>query len=114
MKNTITIKEALKQGYEYYFISGVDMDTVHDIRTEAKDDIENGCTLILAEESDFMVLDPESIFDSACQDLFEGAFDNVYGSEEYKLFEKVCQYVTQRLKKQTQSYRETGVELVKG
>lgn len=111
MEKTITIKEALKQGYEYYFIEGTDMETVHDIRSEARDDIENGCTLILAEESEYMILDPQNIFENACDELHDAAFDNVYESEEYKLFEKVCQYVSKALRPQTQSYRETNIEI---
>lgn len=111
MEKTITIKKALEQGFEYFFIVGGDSERVHDIRDEAQECIDDGDVIMLAEKADHMILDAQSIFENACEELHEEAYDNVYGSEEYKLFEKVCEYVSKALRPQTQSYRETNIEI---
>jgi|SRR5882672_2742864 len=108
----ITIKQALELGYEYFFVESSTMEICHNIRDEAADYLKDGEVLIAAEKSYHMILDAESIFDNACEQLHEGAFDNVFQSEEYKLFEKVCEYVSQALQSDTQSYRETNIKIV--
>lgn len=109
-EKTITIKKALEQGFEFFF-TDFNEEHCYPIREEAQDHLNDGEEIWLAEPADYMILDAQNIFEYACDELHEGAFDNVYMSEEYKLFAKVCEYVSQRLKDQTQSYRKTDIRI---
>lgn len=111
MEKTITIKSALGQGFKYFFIKGGDSEQIYSIKEEAQDHLNDGEELILAEEAEHMILDAQSIFENACDDLHESSYDNVYNGPEYKLFDQVCQYLTQELRSQTQCYRETDIEI---
>lgn len=108
---TITVKEALRKGYEFFF-TDYNGDHCYSIREDAQDHLKDGELIYLADPADHMILDAQNIFENACEELHEAAFDNVYMSEEYKLFVKVCEYVSQRLKDQTQSYRITDVRII--
>ena len=109
---TITIKEALRQGFEYFFSEGNE-DHCYKIRSDAEDYLNDGEKIYLAEPVEFMTLDPQNIIENATDGLHEAAYDNVVGSKEYELFKTVCEYITQSLKYETQSYRITDIRIRK-